>query len=91
VDAPIVGEFWMKSGSHDSSLPHGYGICPFGGDDFDLGTDAFDLGSADKHHFQRRVSDFVIEPVQQLAFANGAVELASIGVAADANVDGAQA
>ncbi len=75
----------MEGGGHGSSLPDGYGsfIGAFGGEDFDAFADALNLRGADEDHFQRRVAE--------AAFADGAVDLASVGVAADANVEGAEA
>src|SRR5580692_8980639 len=58
MDAGIIGEFGMESGSHRSSLPDGYGssIGTFGGEDFDALAHVDNLGSADEDHFQRGIA-----------------------------------
>ena len=73
----------MEGGGHRSSLPDGDRVVAFGGDDFDACADLFDFGGADEDHFQRGVAEE--------ALADGAVDLASVGVAADADVEGAEA
>ena len=55
----------------------------FGGEDFDAFADVLNFGGADEDHFHGRVAE--------AAFADGAVDLASVGVAADADVEGAEA
>jgi hypothetical protein len=87
VDAGIVREFGMESGGHGSSLPDGDRICAFGGHDLNAFSDVLDLGGADEDHFERRTFEV---PLNQSAFADGAVDLASVGVAADADVERAQ-
>jgi hypothetical protein len=94
VDARVVGEFGMEGRGHDSSLPNGYRVVALSSDDFDSRPDALDLWSADENHFQWRifcrrswhlvVGHFVLK---KFAFADGAVDLASVGVAADADVE----
>ncbi len=79
MDARILAEFGMEGCCHDSSLPHGDWIVTLGGDDFYPGADAFDFRGADKNHFD----GFFTEP----AFADGAVDLAAVGVAANSDVD----
>ena len=83
MDAGIVRKFRMKRGGHAPSLAHGYGIVALGGDYFYAFADVFDFGGADEDHFYGRSAE--------KAFADGAVNLASVGVAADADVEGAQA
>src|SRR5208283_1113110 len=85
------GEFGMEGGGHDSSLPDCYRIGAFSGEDFHAGTDAFNFWGADEDHFERRRSELAVRRAQEFAFPDGAVELASIGVAADADVDRAEA
>ncbi len=75
----VVGKLRMEGCGHRSSLADGYGIAAFSGDNFDSGADAFDFGGADKNHLQR----FIAES----AFADGAVDLTSVGIAADADVE----
>ena len=85
VNAGVVGKFGMERRCHRFSLPHGHRIVSFGRDHFDSGPNALDLGRADEHHLNRSEPDF-----RQLAFADGAVDLAPIGIAADADIEGAQ-
>src|SRR5277367_1821779 len=90
VNARIVGEFGMERGRHGASLLNGYGsiIVTLGSDNFYAFPDMLDLRGADKNHFQRRLGAIT---VQQFAFTDGAVDLTSVGIAADANVERAQA
>jgi len=88
VDAGVVGEFGMESGGHHSSLPNRYRIFAFGGEDFHAGADALNLWRTDEDHFERRASQLSLN---EFALTDGAVELASVGVATDADVDRAEA
>src|SRR5208282_3955529 len=78
----------MESCRHHSSLPNRNRVFAFGGENFDVGTDALDFWGANKNHFQWRAFQLVRK---ESAFADGAVELPPVGVAADADVDGAEA
>src|SRR6202049_5011627 len=85
VNSRVLREFGMEGCGHDSSLPDGYRVVAFGSDDFDSRPDALDLWSADENHFQWQVfcrqsgplvvAHFVLK---KFAFADGAVDLASI-------------
>ncbi len=83
MDARVVGEFGVEGGGHGASLPDSDRIGTFGGDDFDAGADMLNFRSADKYHFQRAICE--------QALADGAVDLTSVGVAADADVERAEA
>ena len=85
MDAGVFGEFGVEGCRHRSSLPDRDWqiIFAFGCNDLDARTNVGNLGGADEDHFERSDSEF--------AFADGAIELASVGVAADADVDGAEA
>ena len=83
MDAGIVGEFGVEGGGHDSSLPDGDRVGAFGGDDFYAFADVLDFGGADEDHFQWCGA--------QEAFADGTVDLAAVGVAANADVECAEA
>jgi hypothetical protein len=85
MDAGVVGEFGVEGGGHGPSLPDGYGsfVGALGGENFDALADVDNLGSTDEDHFQRGIT----EP----ALADGTIDLASVGVAADADVEGSQA
>ena len=88
MDAGVAGKFGVEGGGHDSSLPDGDRVGTFGGDYFYPFSDVLDFGGADEDHFERcgarRFSS-------QQAFADGAVDLAAVGVAADADVECAEA
>jgi hypothetical protein len=79
VDAGIVGEFGVKRGGHGFSLADSDRIGAFGGEDFYAFSDVFDFRGAYEDHFQRGV------PEQ--TFADRAVNLASVGVASDTDVE----
>ena len=82
MDAGIVGEFGVKRGGHGFSLADGDRIGAFGGEDFYAFSDVFDFRGAYEDHFQRGNSE--------QALADRAVDLASVGVAPDADVEGAE-
>jgi hypothetical protein len=82
VDAGVGGEFGVEGGCHGSSLADGDGVGTFGGNDFHAFAHVLDFRSADEHHFQWRCAE--------LPFPNGAVDLPSVGVAADADIEGAE-
>lgn len=90
MDAGVRRKFGVKSGGHGSSLPDSDGIGAFRGEDFDAFANALDLGGADEDHFERRSGRIAGEVSEEFTFANGAVDLASVGIAADANVEGAE-
>src|SRR5579863_8317754 len=90
MDASIFGEFGVEGGSHGSSLPNGDGVGAFGGENLDSFSDMRDLWSADENHFQWGFFKFAPEIADKLALADGAIDLASIGVAPDADVERAE-
>ena len=86
VHTGILRKLRVEGCGYHSSLPDGdrVFISAFGGDDFDARADTFDLGSADEDHLDG--------PAGECGFAGAdrAVDLASIGVAADADVERAE-
>jgi len=90
VDAGVLRQFRMESRGHSSSLPHCDGICAFRGQDFDAFAYVRDFGGADEDHFEGRLMMVAFEIVKELAVADGAVDLTSVGVAADTDVEGAE-
>ncbi len=90
MDAGIFGEFRMEGRSHSSSLPDGDGVGAFGGEDLHAFSHMGNFGRADEDHFQWGLVEFAFEIADKLALADGAVDLASIGVAADADIEGAK-
>src|SRR5690349_24091517 len=85
MHARVARKFRVESCGHDLSLPHGDGIFIFalGGEDFYSLSDALDFGCADENHLSGRTGEDAV--------TYGAVDLASIGVAADGDVERAQA
>jgi hypothetical protein len=83
MDTSVGGQLGVEGGGHGSSLLNSYGIVAFGGDYFYTVADMFDFGCADEDHLDGRIA--------KQTFADGAVDLAAIGVAADADVEGAEA
>src|SRR5690348_12030324 len=82
MNAGIVRQLRMECCSHHASLPHDDGIVAFGCQDLDLGADARNLWSANEDHLDGGVVEF--------SFADRAVDLASIGIAANIDVERAQ-
>src|ERR1700723_3067851 len=81
----------MEGCSHCSSLPDRDWVGTFSGYDFDGRADAFDFRGADENHLQWGRCEFVVKRAEKFAFADGFIELASVGVAADGDVDCAEA
>src|SRR5205807_10594649 len=92
MNAGVVRQFGMERGSHDPSLPHGYRVFSFGGDDFDALAYSFNFRRANEHHLDRRVGSlpFPRFAFQELALPDRAVDLPPVGVAANADIDGAE-
>src|ERR1017187_841481 len=88
MDARVIGEFGGEGGGHGSSLADGYRVGAFGGNNFHAFSDVLNLGGADENHFHGRGAELVLD---KSAFADGTVDLASVGVAADADVERAEA
>ena len=86
----------MKRCGHGASLPNDDRVGVFGSEDIDAVADVDDLGSANEDHFKRRLAQGGVLGIagvggsDELAFADGAVDLASVGVAADADVEHAE-
>jgi len=79
VNSRVVRELGMEGRGHNCSLPDGDWIVAFRGDDFDPWADAFDFGGANEDHLERIFTES--------AFADGTVDLATVGVAADADIE----
>jgi hypothetical protein len=79
----------MKRSGHSNSLAnsHRIGCGALGRDDFDAGTDMLDFWRADKNHFEGRVFPLWL---QEPALADGAINLTTVGVSANANIESAQ-
>jgi hypothetical protein len=83
MNARILAELGMEGCSQRFAVAHEHGIVPFRGNDLDFFADALDFRRADEDHFDGMIFE--------LPFPDGAVELASIGVTADGDVERSQA
>src|SRR5579859_4928943 len=90
MDAGIRGEFWMEGSGHRSSLPHHDGIGSFRGEHLNAFSHVFDFGRADEDHLHRRLDRISCEIRQKLPFADRTVDLASVGVAPNTDIQGPQ-
>src|SRR5437763_569345 len=77
----------MECRGHGPSLPDRHRVGAFGSQDFDTFPDMGDLRSADKDHFKRRVLQSAFDIAHELPFANGAIDLPTVGVAANTYVE----
>src|SRR5262249_52037360 len=82
MDPRIVAELGMECCGHRLPFPHNHRVVAFGGDYFHTWSELLNLWSGDKHHLQRRIAQF--------AGADGTVDLATIGVSTDSDVESAQ-
>lgn len=78
----------MKSCGHGASLADGDGVIAFGGDDVYALAEMGDFGGADEDHLEWGVG---VAVGREFSFADGAVDLAAVGIADDTHVDGAEA
>ena len=83
MDTSVGGQLGVEGGGHGSSLLDSYGVVAFCGDYFYALSDVFDFRRSDEDHLDGRIA--------KQTFADGAVDLAAISVAADADVEGAEA
>src|SRR5579862_8073399 len=81
----------MKRGSHRSSLSNDDRVGPFGSQYFDVGSHLRNFGRADEDHFKRRFGEMAFKVVQEFAFANRAVNLTSVRIPADPDIECAEA
>jgi len=88
MNAGIVGKFGMEGCGHYFSLPDGDWVFAFRGDNLNRRTNALDFWGADENHLEWRARPMTRN---EFSFPDGAIDLATVGVAADANVDGAEA
>jgi len=82
MHASVFAEFWMKSCGHNFSLAHGDRIVAFGGNYFYVWANALDFRRANEDHFDRLIP--------QSTFADRAVDLPAVGIAANADVQRAE-
>jgi hypothetical protein len=82
VNAGVVAEFRVERRRHRLALTNYDGILALGSQNLYAGPEAFDFGCTYENHFDRCVT--------KQPFADGAVNLAAIGVAANVDVDRAE-
>src|ERR1022692_4970844 len=75
----------MECRGHHSSLPHQYGIVVIFRQDFDAFANSFDSRRANEHHLQRLAAE------RGGGFDNCGIDLASVAVAANRDIEGVQA
>src|SRR5450759_4856800 len=85
MHAGIIRQFGMESRCHHTSLPHQHGISAALRQDFYALANPFDARRANKYHLQRFAAE------RGGGFDNGGIDLASVSVAADRNVNRIQA
>src|SRR3954462_11215630 len=73
----------VEGGGHGFALANDDRVLSFCAQDFDFRTEALNFWSADENHFDRRSGEEAV--------AYGALELASVGIAANADVERAEA
>lgn len=83
VHSSIFAQFRMERRGHGPALSDCDRVLPFGSDDFDVGTDSFDLRRSDKNHLERGSLE--------RALADRTIDLTAVGVTSDADVECAQA
>ena len=83
MNARVGTQFRVEGRRQRMPLPHQNRIITLRGDYFDALTDAFNFRGANKDHFNGLV--------EKLAFADGAVDLSSVGIPANGNVESAKA
>ena len=90
VNARVIGKFGMERGGHGASLPHYHGVSAFGCDHFNAVANVRNFRGSDENHLQGRLIELAIQITQQLPFPDRAVDLASVSVTADPDVERAE-
>ncbi len=78
----VLRQLRMEGCGHYVSLAHGNGIAAFRGDHLDARSHTLDFRGADEDHFSGRAGKY--------SLPDRAVDLASVGVAADGDIESAQ-
>src|SRR5271156_1021357 len=84
VDAQVVAEFGVEGGGQDVVLADENREAVAGGEDFDPGAGAGDAGGADEYHLKGAAGEF------GWGGEDSGVDLTSVGVAFDRDVEGAE-
>ena len=84
MDARVVAEFGMEGGGKDVVLADENGEAVAGGEGFDFRAGAGDARSADKDHLEWAAGEFGWDG------EDGGVDLATVGVAFDRDIEGAE-
>ena len=82
MDAWVVTELGVKCGGHNFSLPDENGVTIALGENFDVGTDAFDARRADVDLLEW------LGPKLGIQGEDGGVDLAPVGVSSNSYIDG---
>ena len=90
MDASVVGKFGMKGCGHRSSLPDSDGVRALGGENLHAFSHVGNFRRTDEDHFQGGLVTLAFEIADKLTLSDGAVDLASVGIAADADVERAK-
>src|SRR5579872_541557 len=80
----VIGKLGVKSSSQHMFLAHEYGVSVAASEHFDILAEFEKAGCADEDHLQRSAWQLGVGGF------DGAFELASVGVAADGNIEYAQ-
>lgn len=83
MNAGIVAEFRMEGCSHGLALANDHRIIALGGQNLHAFANALDFWRADEYHLDRHIA--------KQALSNGAVNLTSVSVATDSDVECTQA
>ena len=90
VNARVIGKFGMKCSGHSASLPHDNGVIAFGCDYFNPFANVGNFRGSDENHLQGRLMELAVQIAHQLPFPDRTVDLSSVGITADPNVERAE-
>jgi len=90
MHARIVRKLGVERRGHSTSLPDDDRICSFGGEHLDAFADFLNFWCTDENHFDRRFGTLAFEIAQEFSLTDRAVDLPSVRIAADADVEGAE-
>ena len=82
MNTSVVGQLGMEGGSHGLALAHDNRVLPLRSEDFNLRPEALNFWGTDEYHLDRGAAE--------TAFADGALQLSAVSIAADTDVEYAQ-
>jgi hypothetical protein len=88
VDTSVLAQLGMKCCGHDFSLPDRDRVSAFGGKHLNPGAQALNFWRADENHFGWDIFQL---PLKKVAQPDRAINLASVGVSTNGNVNRVQA